>query len=174
MSDYKIGDKVRIMRKTDNFNQAGKMDKWIGKIMTLRYLGGYNNWNMEEDRTENSGTGWYWSEDCFEKVESTPDFSGEIKDLTDRIQALEADVKTLKESADRSEGDKEEKNDPEPYNDEIVCVEANTDFTVGKIYLIKNGKITDDDGYEYSPPFTSLENINNLLFSQFAKLIDAD
>jgi hypothetical protein len=43
-------------------NNFGKMDKWLGKVMTIRecLLSGY--W-MEEDYGENIGYGWCWDDD---------------------------------------------------------------------------------------------------------------
>lgn len=63
MAKYKVGDKVRIVdHRTDNMNPLGKMDKWLGKVMTIRecLLSGY--W-MEEDYGENIGYGWCWDDD---------------------------------------------------------------------------------------------------------------
>lgn len=60
---YKVGDKVRIVdHRTDNMNHFGRMDKWLGKVMTIRecLLPGY--W-MEEDYGENIGFGWRWYDD---------------------------------------------------------------------------------------------------------------
>lgn len=60
---YKVGDKVRIVyHRTDNMHHFGKMDKWLGKVMTIRecLLSGY--W-MEEDYGENIGFGWRWDDD---------------------------------------------------------------------------------------------------------------
>lgn len=60
MAKYKVGDKVRIVdHRTDNMNHFGEMDKWLGKVMTIRrlFLSGYR---MEEDCGENYGRGWYW------------------------------------------------------------------------------------------------------------------
>lgn len=60
MAKYKVGDKVRIVdHRTDNMNHFGEMDKWLGKVMTIRrlFLSGYR---MEEDCGENYGLGWYW------------------------------------------------------------------------------------------------------------------
>lgn len=60
---YKVGDKVRIVdHRTDNMHHFGKMDKWLGKVMTIRecLLSGY--W-MEEDSGENIGFGWCWDDD---------------------------------------------------------------------------------------------------------------
>lgn len=63
MSKYKVGDKVRIVdHRTGPMNNFGKMDKWLGKVMTIRecLLSGY--W-MEEDYGENIGYGWCWDDD---------------------------------------------------------------------------------------------------------------
>ena len=62
MAKYKVGDKVRIVdHRTDNMHHFGKMDKWLGKVMTIRecLLSGY--W-MEEDYGENIGFGWRWDD----------------------------------------------------------------------------------------------------------------
>ena len=65
MSKYKCGDKVRIVGyRTVHMNHSGGMDKWLGKVMTIRsvdrFLPGY--W-MEEDYGENIGCGWAWEDD---------------------------------------------------------------------------------------------------------------
>lgn len=60
---YKVGDKVRIVdHRTGHMHHFGKMDKWLGKVMTIRecLLSGY--W-MEEDYGENIGFGWCWDDD---------------------------------------------------------------------------------------------------------------
>lgn len=62
MAKYKVGDKVRIVdHRTFLMNSFGKMDKWLGKVMTIRslFLSGY--W-MEEDCGENYGRGWLWDD----------------------------------------------------------------------------------------------------------------
>ena len=62
MAKYKVGDKVRIVdHRTGRMNILGEMDKWLGKVMTIRerFLTGY--W-MEEDCGENHGRGWLWDD----------------------------------------------------------------------------------------------------------------
>lgn len=60
---YKIGDKVRIVdHRTDHMNKFGKMDKWLGKVMTIRDLSSPRYW-MREDYGENYGYGWLWDDD---------------------------------------------------------------------------------------------------------------
>ena len=66
MAKYKVGDKVRIVDyRTDNMNPFGKMDKWLGKVMTIIKSGitGYGvYYYMEEDRYDFLGH-WCWYED---------------------------------------------------------------------------------------------------------------
>lgn len=60
---YKVGDKVRIVskwRKDCHENDAGRMDKWLGKVMTISKIYG-NCYRMKEDENESLG-GWYWYE----------------------------------------------------------------------------------------------------------------
>lgn len=63
MPKYKVGDKVRIVTKRgDHWNPEGKMDHWMGKVMTIRDTVG--DWyRMEEDRAEYKGDGWSWKEE---------------------------------------------------------------------------------------------------------------
>jgi hypothetical protein len=69
----KVGDRVRIVSKRDDgvcWNIFGKMDKWLGKIMTIRVIS--NNYHyvmMNEDREEHIA-GWAWNRHMIEcKVE---------------------------------------------------------------------------------------------------------
>lgn len=63
MAKYKIGDKVRIADyRTYRMNDFGKMDKWLGKVMTIRDLSSPGYW-MREDYGENNGYGWLWDDD---------------------------------------------------------------------------------------------------------------
>lgn len=63
MAKYKVGDKVRIVNhRTDHMNSFGKMDKWLGKVMTIRDLSSPGYW-MREDYGENYGYGWLWDDD---------------------------------------------------------------------------------------------------------------
>jgi len=62
MAKYKVGDKVRIVdHRTENMNPFGEMDKWLGKVMTIRdlFLRGYR---MKEDYGEYGGCGWWWDD----------------------------------------------------------------------------------------------------------------
>ena len=52
---YKVGDKVRIVSKWGEGccqNRSGKMDKWLGKVMTVRYVS--ERWYQMAEDSENS------------------------------------------------------------------------------------------------------------------------
>lgn len=57
----KVGDKVKIVdvKTGAGWNGYGKMDRWLGKIMTVRDIDPYGVVRMREDADENEG-GWYW------------------------------------------------------------------------------------------------------------------
>lgn len=65
---YKVGDKVRITTdksKSSCWNSDGKMDHWLGKVMTIK--SGIYVYTMIEDQEENDGNGWFWNDymiDC--------------------------------------------------------------------------------------------------------------
>ena len=64
---YKVGDRVRITRdksKSDKWNKRGEMDKWLGKVMTIRDITA-GCYSMEEDYNEYLG-GWFWYEDMID------------------------------------------------------------------------------------------------------------
>lgn len=64
---YKVGDRVRIVNKwgpkNTTINKCGKMDHWLGKIMTIRSNPYDAYYIMYEDENENGGGGWAWSSD---------------------------------------------------------------------------------------------------------------
>lgn len=65
---YKIGDKVRIVSKKTGvcWNSEGKMDKWLGKVMTIRDTLPGGIYSMKEDDGEFYGDGWCWHEEMIE------------------------------------------------------------------------------------------------------------
>ncbi len=68
MTKYKIGDKVRIVSKRTADHWNSKMDKWLGRVMTIRkdeadiVTGEHFGYKMEEDLSEGL-YGWYWWDD---------------------------------------------------------------------------------------------------------------
>lgn len=67
---YKVGDRVRIVKNWDKTNKSrvnssGRMDRWLGKIMTIKEThDGY--YKMIDDSAENFGRGWSWFADMIE------------------------------------------------------------------------------------------------------------
>lgn len=61
---YKVGDKVRIASKKvgNRWNDCGDMDKWLGKVMTIREIERNGDYRMYEDTGERYGDSWYWDD----------------------------------------------------------------------------------------------------------------
>ena len=72
MSQYNVGDKVRIVNKRNPWwNMEGKMDKHCGKVMTIRNIVNHSFGSvyfLEEDQSENCGVGWAWASEDFERL----------------------------------------------------------------------------------------------------------
>lgn len=67
---FRVGDRVKIVNKARNWDTVGKMDKWLGKIMTIREVG-RDFARMEEDIKEGiCEAGWVWNFECLELIES--------------------------------------------------------------------------------------------------------
>ena len=78
ISDLHYGDKVRIVSKWNKHgtqNSAGRMDKWLGQIMTVdRIHTDYGYVSMREDCGEREAgdaeEGWAWFPDLIDCVVS--------------------------------------------------------------------------------------------------------
>ena len=70
MAKFNVGDKVIVARKGENWNLQGKMDKWLGKVMTIRDVFGIASYWMVEDEGENWG-GWIWNEEDLDPINET-------------------------------------------------------------------------------------------------------
>ncbi len=87
---YKVGDRVRIVdHRTEGMNDDGEMDKWLGKVMTIRRVNKLldNPYKMEEDQDEFGGDGWYWDDEMIAGLADT--ITIEI-DPTDKAAAHKA------------------------------------------------------------------------------------
>lgn len=78
---FNVGDKVIVARRGGTWNVDGEMDKWLGKIMTVRYKEDYS-YQMEEDKNEN-GDGWWWNDEDLEPAE----YVVELMKLGDKMVA---------------------------------------------------------------------------------------
>ena len=85
MAKYKVGDKVRIVSKRTAEHWNPKMDKWLGRVMTIRrdevdYLTReHSGYRMEEDQSEWI-SGWYWWDDMIAGL-ANPDRSPLIVEI---------------------------------------------------------------------------------------------
>lgn len=162
---YKVGDKVRIVSKWGKGcrqNSLGKMDKWLGKVMTIRSVDCVDlSYKMDEDKDEHGGCGWYWFENsiegfaCEKKIVITTNGVETRARIYDRNKVIK--TATAKCSPDDNfsfetgariaferlfvSGEKEE---PKHFNGKAVCVNKYGGFTIGKIYEFVDGQCFDD------------------------------
>lgn len=76
---YKVGDRVRIVdHRTSGMNGAGYMDKWLGKVMTIRNVNSFC-YHMEEDNDDplRPGVGWAWYEEMVVGLAGPEDWTPE-------------------------------------------------------------------------------------------------
>lgn len=173
---YNVGDKVRIVSEWGKGccqSPTGKMDKWLGKVMTVRDVG-ITLYRMVEDIEDNEWGGWVWTENCIaglacekkivitsNEVETFASFYDGNKVIKTATAKCSPDDKFDFEMGatiafDRL-FDKHEKEEPKHFSGKAVCVKPYFGFTVGKIYEFVAGRCFDDDG--------------ELRF-EFAKLVD--
>ena len=85
MAKYKVGDKVRIVSKRTAEHWNPQMDKWLGRVMTIRrdevdYLTREHfGYRMEEDQSDRI-SGWYWWDDMIAGL-ANPDRSSLIVEI---------------------------------------------------------------------------------------------
>ena len=159
---YKVGDKVRIVSKWGKGccqSPTGRMDKWLGKVMTVRDVG-ITLYRMVEDIEDNESGGWAWTENCIaglaceNKIVITSDGEKTLARLYDGKKVVK--TATAKCSPDDKFSfetgakiaferliDYAEK-EPKYFNGKVVCVNKYAGFTVGKIYKFVNGQCFDD------------------------------
>lgn len=165
---YKVGDKVRIVSKWGKGcrqNSLGRMDKWLGKVMTIRSVDYVTlSYKMDEDKDEHGGTGWTWFENsiegfaCEKKIVITTNGVETRARIYDRNKVIK--TATAKCSPDDKFSfetgakiaferlfDSEEKEEPKYFNGKVVCLnEQHAGFTRGKIYKFVDGRCLDDQG----------------------------
>ena len=160
---YKVGDKVRIVSKwgKDCYqNKEGRMDKWLGKVMTVRRADS-SIYRMVEDRGDNEMLGWFWPENCIaglaceKKIVITTDGAETLARLYEGNKVIKTatakcspddkfSFETGAEIAFERLFDSEEKEEPKYFNGKAVCVHRELGFTAGKIYEFVNGQCLDD------------------------------
>lgn len=58
------------------------------------------------------------------------------------------------------------------WNAKVVCVSGKHKFTTGKVYEVNNGRIVADDGEVLDYVYSSLQNMNDRMASQFILLVE--
>lgn len=163
---YKVGDKVRIVSKWGKGcrqNSLGRMDKWLGKVMTIRSVDYVTlSYKMDEDKDEHGGTGWTWFENsiegfaCEKKIVITTNGVETRARIYDRNKVIK--TATAKCSPDdnfdfetgaryafsRLLNKDDAQEEPKYYSGKVVCVDEYLGFTVGKIYEFVDGQCFDD------------------------------
>lgn len=162
---YKVGDRVRIVSKWGAGcyqNRDGVMDKWLGKVMTVKFAGA-TVYKMVEDATENDGRGWFWYTNsiegltCEKKIVITTDGTETLARLYDRNKIIKNTIAKCSPDDNFSfetgakiaferllDSKEKEKEEPKYFNGKAVCVNEYLGFTVGKIYEFVNGQCLDD------------------------------
>lgn len=84
MEKYKVGDKVRIVSERTAEHWNPQMDKWLGRVMTIRkdeadMTGEHFGYKMEEDLKEGL-YGWFWWDDMIAGL-ANPDRSSLIVEI---------------------------------------------------------------------------------------------
>lgn len=196
---YKVGDKVRIVSKwTDGCNQNphGLMDKWLGKVMTIRAIKG-ELYKMKEDIHEGLG-GWCWNEATISrlvynhKIVITTDGKETLARLYDGDKVIKKAVARCSPedtfnfetgariAFDRLVGEKPVEEKPKYYNGKVVCIGnalGNSRlYTVGKIYQFENGRFKNDSG-TMTPALENrvvetFEDWENLTMSKFIEVVE--
>lgn len=196
---YKVGDKVRVRSWDSMVEQFGldavgdirisdsffvrAMRHYCGETLTITHVGTSSYRTM--------GNTWHWTDAMFEpgkvcntvviytngnKVIAVDKATGETgiaicspEDTFDFFTGADLAFERLR---GRAKPPKER--GPKYYSGEIVCVETGAaNFTVGKIYRVKNGKFADDYGRTHGEPypFTSLEDLNSQHYSKFIEVV---
>lgn len=142
---YKVGDKVRIKNKrTWHMNDAGKMDKYLGTVMTIKEIICDNKYKMIEDNEE-----WVWNDEdiqglvCYLKPtkQELLDMPLGTKIYTDK-ETFNLYVKTGEERFDNE--------DDENIKERNINEDLTLDISSYGTKIIKIEKPTYETVYDYS------------------------
>ena len=197
MSKFKIGDKVRITGDYDDFTDH--LDGKIGEVISVRehdiavtvegnpipWLIWNYNAELVEDKVEDE-TPKYKIGDLVVVEESNVDFlfgslKGETGVIVETKQTWSGHDYRVKMDDDgcklwcKVKGLIEE---PKYYNGKVVCVDLNDsnedNYTVGKIYEFKDGRMTSDCGHTFGKyrEFHSFEDWERFSSSKFIEVVE--
>lgn len=161
MSKYKVGDKVRIVSEWNEKTMEaafGSMDKWLGKVMTIREVWtdyGKAVYKMEEDKNDVTN-GWVWNDACIaglaSKFNAGERYRVDINNIPETGNIIEITgvkghivyYKTIKGEYDRYYYKFDERSD---FAKNLVPVTEQNDSTK-KIVITTNGKTTTAKMYD--------------------------
>lgn len=188
--ELKVGDRVRIKnRRGYGWNSDGKMDKWMGKEVTIRKVYDANIVLIEEDVGERgSADGWAWRKEDFEPIDNKETLVIYRKG-NETIGILKSNGEEIRRAVAKCRKDDTcifqtgvelvterifdlGQSQPKAFDMKVVCVSSATpDFTLGKVYKVENGTIEGNEGTKYCY-FRDLEDLNLQMESQFIKFVE--
>lgn len=131
---YKVGDKVRIVKekKGDEWNRAGRMDKWLGETMTISEIH-FDYYKMEEDEGR-----WYWYVEMIEgkvtEMKKSDLIAGKhVVETREEKKYLIFDSKEGKFMYGICDGFMNLKN----YDESLKLMDEDEDFDIMKVYELK-------------------------------------
>lgn len=183
-----VGDKVRIKnRRGPHWNGVGRMDKWMGKIVTINEIDDEGIF-IKEDAGEHSGGelyGWCWQADDFEPLDRKETLFVRHKGK-ETIGILKEDGKEIRRAVARCSPEDTynfqtgvelvmkrifSPEQPKSFDMKVVCVSSATDdFTLGKVYEIVGGTLIGNGTTYYY--FRDLEDVNMQMCSQFIEFVE--
>lgn len=88
IDDLQVGDRVEIVREwhaLSGQNGSGRMDKYLGTVMTVREVCiDEESIRMEEDAEDGFGNGWVWNKYCINRIVDDDDiFEFDEDELSD-------------------------------------------------------------------------------------------
>lgn len=189
---FKVGDKVRIKNERGpRWNPDGKMNKWMGKEVTINEIKGRNIYIKEDADEYMHGklNGWSWEESDFEPLDNDNKEKLVVyRKGAETIGILKKNGNEVKRAVAKSrENDTYsfqtgaelvfdmifkdcESAVPKLLNTKVVCIRSeSSDFTKGKLYEVING-VLKGNVYEYTS-YQSVEEINSELVSQFIEFL---
>lgn len=195
---YRPGDKVRIKNHwvSSTYNHEGRMDKYLGTVMTIRCVESPSIYKMKEDVEDNCGLGWSWSTKDFEpyvpqqKIVITSDGRVTKARMFDGKTLLKSAVATCnpedtfdfetgaKIAFDRllSESKPVSDSAPQYLTADAICFrDGFAGFTKGRVYHIENGFLIDNEDMMRPlsrGPFVSDAQFRRSGWSSVLKLID--
>ena len=198
MSKFKVGDKVRVRQWEDMEKEFGldckgsinkrpyftpAMKKYCGQTLTIDGVSFNGYYTVQE-------CVWSFCDEMFEPVKENTIV---IYKKDNKVIALDKSTGKTGEAICNSEdtfdfytgadlayerlrgrkpAPKTKEEAPKYFTGEMACVyAANSWYTRGKIYKVKNGVWVDNDGDPHETTFKNVEEINLYSSSQFIKVI---